>query len=207
MVYGVEQQCCHCGTKYRSCIINDKVGCGCQPMLSMAVEMERLFSEVKASQENDAERQARWDQDFLALAKFWALRKSKDPSTKVGAVIVRPNMSVAGLGYNGFAQGVNDGPERYADREVKLSMVVHGEINAILFTEERLEGYTLYTWPFQPCAACAGKVIQKGIKRVVSPPLPAELVERWGANVKWAQTQFEEAGVQLDIVELKEHQP
>lgn len=147
--------------------------------------------------------EAAWDQDFLALARWWALRRSKDPSTKVGAVIVRPDHSIVSLGYNGFAKGVSDDPERYLDRELKHKIVVHAERNAMHFSSESLRGCTLYTWPFMPCASCSGDVIQRGITRVVAPPIPTHLQERWGENMELATMQFREAGVKLDIVELK----
>lgn len=153
------------------------------------------------------EQQARWDQDFLALARFWALRKSKDPSTKVGSVIVAPDRSIVSMGYNGFPIGVADDPSRYADRDIKLSMTVHAEINAFNFASRSTAGCTLYTWPFMPCSTCAGSVINKGIKRVVAPPTPAAIEKRWGDNLKYALLQFEEAGVQLWLVVLAEDEP
>lgn len=143
-----------------------------------------------------------WDFDFLSLARFWALRMSKDPSTKVGAVIVRPNHSIASMGYNGFPIGVKDHPERYADRDVKLRMVRHSEQNAMDFATENLSGYTLYTWPFMPCAACAGGVIQRGIRRCVAPPTPSAIEERWREDLKWSKIKLEEAGVRMDFLEL-----
>src|SRR5574337_31035 len=92
-----------------------------------------------------------WDNFYLRLAQFVSTA-SKDPSTKAGAVIVRPNGSVAGVGFNGFPQRMPDDPELYANRDEKYSRVVHCEINAQLFaTDPSLAGYTLYTWPFAPC--------------------------------------------------------
>jgi dCMP deaminase len=81
----------------------------------------------------------KWDGRFLDLAVFvgdW----SKDPSTKVGAVLVRPDRTIAGLGFNGFPRGVLDHPERYDDRPTKYEMVVHAEMNALLSSRESLEG-------------------------------------------------------------------
>ena len=113
--------------------------------------------------------QEKWDQRFLELAvtvSTW----SKDPSTQLGAVIVRPDRTIASIGYNGFPRGVDDDEARYADREFKYEAIVHGEMNAILAAREPLHGYTLYVWPLPPCSRCAAMIIQTGIKRVVSPP-------------------------------------
>lgn len=64
----------------------------------------------------------KWDGRFLDLAVLvgeW----SKDPSTKVGAVLVRPDRTIAAVGFNGFPRGVLDHPERYEDRPTKYEMV------------------------------------------------------------------------------------
>lgn len=109
----------------------------------------------------------KWDERFLEMASLVA-SWSKDPSTKVGAVIVRPDSTVCSVGFNGFPRHVDDSPELYEDRSVKYKQVKHAEENAILFTNERLDGYTLYVSPLLPCSLCAGDIIQKGIKRVVA---------------------------------------
>jgi dCMP deaminase len=120
-----------------------------------------------------------WDQYFLRIASV-AASKSKDPSTKVGAVITRPDRSIVAVGFNGFPRGVADTPERLNDRNIKYSLVVHGEMNAILSARESLSGYTLYTVPFMPCDRCFVHVIQAGIKRVVYTRATDDQNTRWG---------------------------
>ena len=110
--------------------------------------------------------QQRWDARFLEMAKVVA-SWSKDPSTKVGAVIVRPDKTVCSVGFNGFPRFVDDSPGQYADRNIKYPQVKHAEENAILFAREHLAGYTLYVYPLRTCCPCSGDVIQAGIKRVV----------------------------------------
>ena len=103
-----------------------------------------------------------WHKRFFDLADLvgsW----SKDPSTQVGAVIVRPDRTIASVGYNGFPRGVQD---VYTTREDKLLRTVHAEANAILAAQEPLRGYTLYVTPLHPCANCAALIIQSGIKQV-----------------------------------------
>ena len=103
-----------------------------------------------------------WHERFFEMADLvgsW----SKDPSTKVGAVIVRPDRTIASVGCNGFPRGVED---TYTTREAKLLRTVHAEANAILTAHEPLHGYTLYVTPLHPCANCAGLIIQAGIKEV-----------------------------------------
>lgn len=140
----------------------------------------------------------KWDKDYLALAKFWAERKSKDPSTQVGAVLVRPDKSVASLTYNGFPIGMDDDPYLYSDRECKLSRIIHAEMNAILLCQDRsLKGYTLYTWPLLCCDRCAMHVIQSGVRRVVSVDLAQD--SKWAGSVAKSIEYFDEAGVYITL--------
>ena len=141
----------------------------------------------------------KWDQRFLEMAQLvgsW----SKDPSTQVGAVIVRPDRTVVSVGFNGFPRHMWDYDDLYADRDVKLSRIIHAEMNAILHAREPLEGYTLYTSPVLTCDRCAVHVIQAGIMRVVAPVAPADLSDRWGEMFKKAREYYDEAGIQ--VVEL-----
>jgi len=132
-----------------------------------------------------------WDSWFLGMAKY-AATASKDPSTQTGAVIVRSDKTVASLGFNGFPKGMTDHEKYYADRDIKLSRIVHCEMNAILHCKEDMNGYTLYTWPFLSCDRCAVHVIQSGIKRVVAPK---NNVERWQEAFVRSRVFFSEAGV------------
>lgn len=91
---------------------------------------------------------------------------SKDPSTKVGAAIIRPDKTIASVGYNGFPRGVNDDPDKYADRPTKYMRTVHAEVNAILSAHSSVRGCTLYVTPLHPCSNCAAIIIQAGIKEV-----------------------------------------
>ena len=137
-----------------------------------------------------------WDDRFIGLAKLvgsW----SKDPSTKVGAVIVDNNKRIVSIGFNGFPKNVKDTEERLCNREDKYSIIVHAEANALMFANKSVEGCTLYTWPFQPCSRCAGLIIQSGITRVVSV---VQNEERWEKNFATAKKLFQESGVELEYV-------
>jgi dCMP deaminase len=144
----------------------------------------------------------KWDMRYLELAKHVA-QYSKDPSTQTGAVIVDKNNRVISMGYNGFPRGVLDTPERYTDRAIKLKMIVHCEVNAMIFAKVPLDDCTLYTWPFASCSNCAGVVIQSGITRCVAPVIPEELKERWAESLLLSENMFSEAGIQLDYLEME----
>ena len=132
----------------------------------------------------------KWDKNFLELAKTVSTF-SKDPSTKVGAVIVDDDNRVISIGYNGFPKGIRD-DHRLDNRDLKYDMVVHAEANALLFANAPTKGCTIYTWPFQPCSRCASLIIQAGVQRVVS----VENEEtRWVSNFQLAHDMLTEARV------------
>mgnify|MGYP002138144723 FL=1 len=138
-----------------------------------------------------------WPNRFLELATFissW----SKDPSTKVGAIITRGNRIIS-TGFNGPPQKIHDLPERLLDREMKLRMVLHAEVNAILFAKQDLKDCTLYcTHP--PCTQCAAMIIQSGLEEVIFPPLPSfaeapKFYERWKTDIDLSMKLFSEANI------------
>jgi len=126
---------------------------------------------------------------------------SKDPSTKTGCVIVRPDSTVAAVGYNGFPRAIKDNPDLLNNREEKYKRTIHCEMNAILSARERLDGYTLYNWPGQSCERCAVHIIQSGIIKVVSPKIESDFTNRWKEQAQLAEELFKEAG--LEVVYIK----
>lgn len=142
----------------------------------------------------------KWDQRFYDLAAYIA-DWSKDPSTKVGSVVVEPKSKrIISTGFNGFPAGVEDHDHRLEDRAIKYEMVVHAEQNALVKAGVTAEGCTLYVTPLPPCARCAVIIIQAGIARVVSPK-PDLSREPWATQSRIAEEMFNEAGVQVDYVE------
>lgn len=139
-----------------------------------------------------------WDKRFLELAQLnstW----SKDPSTGVGAVIVRPNNKVASQGFNGFPSKIYDNPDWLNDRDIKYKVTIHAELNAILSSNEDLDGYTIYVYPFAPCEHCALSIIQKGIVRVVTLKTPEDKLIRWKDSFDFAQNLFEMANIEVVV--------
>lgn len=134
-----------------------------------------------------------WSYRFLELSDTVA-SWSKDPSTKVGSVIVDSKRRVVSLGYNGFPRGVEDTPDRYNDRDTKLLLVCHAERNALDNAPTSVEGATLYATLF-PCNECCKSIIQRGIKRVVSfvPPPAKQLLFNYEASY----IMLREAGVEV----------
>lgn len=131
---------------------------------------------------------------YMQMAAVQSLL-SKDPSTAVGAVLLDHNGVVRGTGYNGFARGVQDHPERYANRETKLMLARHAEENCLSVAGADAEGGTLYSTAM-PCARCASAIAQARVKRVVSPPASPAFAERWADSLYWSAVQMSEAGIE-----------
>lgn len=122
---------------------------------------------------------------------------SKDPSTKAGCVIVRPDRTIASVGYNGFPRGMKDSIDRLLNREDKYDRIIHAEMNAIMSSHERLEGNTLYVWPFLTCPRCAVHAAQSGIKRIVAPECPTDKAERWSHQFDKTRDYMKEVSVEV----------
>lgn len=148
------------------------------------------------------ERRAKWDRRFLDMAELVA-SWSKDPSTKFGAVIVRPDLTICSVGYNGFPRGVADLTQHLEDRAEKYERVIHAEVNAILSASESLRGYTIYIHPPGPvpsCARCTTCIIQAGITRVVhyhEPFTDDKPMDGWRASIGISWDMYRQAGVEV----------
>lgn len=139
----------------------------------------------------------KWHIRFLKLAEFIA-QWSKDPSTKVGAVIVDEKRRIVSTGYNGFAIGVDDSENRLADRTIKYPIILHAEENAMSFAKQNLDNCSLYVSGLPPCAHCASLIIQSGIKNVYAWNL--DIPERWRYSINLTNQLFCEAGVKLSFI-------
>lgn len=135
-----------------------------------------------------------WDEYFLAIAETVAL-KSKDPSSKMGCVIVDQNKRVVSLGYNGLIQGANESKMTLTERPMKYYFAIHSEMNALLFAYRDLTGCTLYN-RVATCENCLKYCLQAGIKRFVYRELR---VHSYSTDPKKSMTNIEtdEAVVRL----------
>lgn len=137
---------------------------------------------------------------FATLVASW----SKDPSTKVGCVLVK-NRRVISTGYNGFPKGISDDLSRLNDREKKYEITVHAEVNSI--TNAALhgvstDGASAYV-TFSPCSRCASVLINAGIKEVYVAS-GQDVPERWLDNFTLARTILAEAGVLYHLLDLSD---
>ena len=111
-----------------------------------------------------------WDDYFMGVALLSA-KRSKDPSTQVGACIVNQKNKIVGAGYNGLPAGCDDDTFPWDKQgeflQTKYPYVCHAELNAILNNIGMdLHGCRIYTALF-PCNECAKAIIQSGIAEVI----------------------------------------
>lgn len=152
-----------------------------------------------------------WDEYFMGVADLSG-KRSKDPSTQVGACIVSDDNKILSMGYNGFPKGCSDddfpwGKSAQDDDpyNAKYLYVTHSELNAILnYRGGSLEGSKLYVTLF-PCNECAKAIIQSGIKTVIykcdkycdSPSVRASKRMLNAAGVRYYK--YEETGRKIEI--------
>jgi dCMP deaminase len=110
-------------------------------------------------------KQKRWDEYFMDIAEVVA-RKSKDPSTKNGCVIVDAHHRPISFGYNGWVQGADESKMTWDERPMKYYFSIHSEMNALIFAKRDLTGCTLYN-VYATCENCLKFLLQAGIARFV----------------------------------------
>jgi dCMP deaminase len=144
-----------------------------------------------------------WDEYFMGIALLSA-KRSKDPSTQVGACIVNQLNKIVGIGYNGFPIGCSDEDlpwDRSGDNpnETKYPYVVHAEANAILNSTKDLHGARIYVGLF-PCNECTKLIIQSGIKEIIY------ISDKYkdSDSVKASKKMLDMAGVRYRQLDLKD---
>jgi dCMP deaminase len=145
----------------------------------------------------------KWDRRFLDMAQMVA-SWSKDPNTQMGAVLVSTDRRHISCGYNGFPRGVKD-DLRLNKRDLKRQLCEHSERNAIYncpWDPHRITT-TIYVTG-NPCLDCAKAIIQSGISSVVA--LSYDFLPRWKENMELAQALMLEAGLNMTLVEERNHE-
>ncbi len=145
----------------------------------------------------------KWNKRFIELCEHVSTW-SRDPSTKVSAIIVDAEHNVRALGFNGLPRGVDDTTERLENRDLKYPMTVHAELNAISTCSRlgiRTEGCYIVCTHF-PCSSCCGSIIQAGIVKVIVPKSSEDFLSRWQDTITLSKQMFDEAGVELVVIDM-----
>lgn len=143
-----------------------------------------------------------WNEYFMRMV-YLVSSKSKDPRTKIGAVIVKDNNPIS-LGYNGFPRGVKDLKERYENRPEKLNFIAHGEFNSVI-NAAKLGISTNNTIIFTngiPCLNCCKAIINAGIVQVfIHKQWPMMNNAEWKKSAEYSMTMFKESEVSVNVID------
>ena len=119
-----------------------------------------------------------------------AAQRSEDPRTKVGCVLLRPDHTVASLGYNGPLPGVEI--DCWHDRKEKLLRVIHAEQNALRYVKPGECNMAAIT--YSPCNDCLKNLAAYGIKRIVYR-------NEYRSNISYPMKEIaEEFGIELEQI-------
>lgn len=149
-----------------------------------------------------------WNEWFMQ-GVYWVASKSKDPKTKIGALIVKDKRIIS-TGYNGIPIGVDDNNELRHQRPEKYKWYEHGERNAIYAAAKYgidTNGALLYTNAL-PCADCARGIIQCGIKEVYIHKQFNDLCnnaqrEQWKDHDHTTFSMFNESNIKIFSIDRK----
>ena len=184
------QSCIECGTLFDGIAMKELSNC---PLCKIP------FNQSKSNNQTTD-----WDSYFMDIAETVKM-KSKDPSTKVGAVISKDNR-ILSTGYNGYPRGYDDNYD--VSRETKLKLTIHAELNAILNAAKygiSVDGCTLYVTSLPPCSECAKAIVQAGITRVVCHTIPNG--SKWKDSCELGRTILESCNVEVVYETTKESEP
>jgi len=118
-----------------------------------------------------------WDTVFFDMA-FSISKRSKDPSTNVGAVLVSSQNVVLSTGFNGPPRQIDDRLIPWETRPDKYAYIIHAEENAILFAlgshgSNPLIGSKLYC-THMPCPDCLLRAIRSDVAEIIYPTNSAD---------------------------------
>lgn len=106
-----------------------------------------------------------WHSYFINIAKMVA-QKSKDKKKQVGAVLVsHSNNRIISTGYNGLPSGMDDNID-WNNRNLVHSMIIHAEMNCILYAETKFKNSILYS-TLSPCKDCIKIIAAANIKTII----------------------------------------
>jgi dCMP deaminase len=138
---------------------------------------------------------------FLSHAYSYAVSYSKDPSTQLGAVLVKPHSGVIGWGVNGLPPRISNKEDRWV-RPQKYDYIEHAERNVIYKCAERgicSTGLIMYC-PWFACTDCARAIIQSGIHAVVGhKEIYKHTNDRWKESTETGISMLNEAGVRTKL--------
>jgi len=145
------------------------------------------------------------DYEYMKIADLVVAQKSKDPASKVGAVLLTQDGQTV-TGYNKFPEGCKNTPERW-ERPLKYDWVNHAE-PTVICNAARMGICTNNSsvWlNWYPCKDCAGYMVEAGVKRLFVDQEPEWEHHKWGHDFKVARDKLAEGGVEVIIMNYDAH--
>ena len=146
----------------------------------------------------------KWVEYFYKIADQ-IKEKSKDNSTKIGAVIVGKDKEIVSTGYNSFPRGIEDNKKERQERPEKYYWFEHAERNAIYnaaLIGVSTKGCTMYLTCGIPCADCARGIINAGIIRIFAVRDGEAKSQKWKNSAERSMEMFKEAGVDVQWYQI-----
>jgi len=141
-----------------------------------------------------------WTEYFLGIAEQVKL-KSKDESTKIGAVIVGRDNEIISTGYNSFPRGLDDSLTERQERPEKYFWIEHAERNAIYNAARigvSLKNSTIYLTSGLPCMDCARGIVNSGIIKVYCKRIcTTKNKEMWEESQRKSSQLLQECGIDV----------
>lgn len=145
------------------------------------------------------------DYDFMKYADLIVAQESKDPNSKVGAVLLNKE-GLKVNGFNKFPEGCENTPERW-ERPLKYDWVNHAEptviCNAARMGISTENSQLWLNW--YPCKDCAGFIVEAGVMRLFVDKEPEWDHPKWGKGFKIARQKLAEGGVEVIIMNYEAH--
>src|SRR3989344_7781933 len=143
------------------------------------------------------------DRTYLLLLRqaYELAKKSPDPSTQNGVLLVNNCGQVYREAINNFPHGIANKPERL-ERQLKYKFVEHAE-RAVIYCAARTGFKTEHltmVCPWMPCCDCARAVIESGITKLIThKQINDRTPDRWKEDQALALSMLEEAGVNVVV--------
>jgi dCMP deaminase len=138
---------------------------------------------------------------YLRHAYQYAMSCSKDPSTQLGAILVKPNIGIIAWGVNGIPEKIKDTEDKWQYPKKNI-YVEHAERNVIYKCVSRginTSGLVMYC-PWYSCVDCARAIIEAGIVGIVGHKEMFEHTNnRWKETVDKGISLLKEAGVKCEL--------
>lgn len=129
---------------------------------------------------------------YAVLLAEAAAARSEDPFLQVGCALVRPDKTIASVGYNGPPPGIDID---WDDRDMRRGKIIHAEANALRYVQPHEVLFAATTT--MPCHECIRALASYGVKTVVYKD---ELPEAYH-DIPMVRALAQEFGITLEKME------